>query len=168
MSKKTSEMNDYEKEIYRLLAPLAYEKRLKDQEFAENSAGSYAKWLLSTLLIMNGGAFLGIASSGENAGKIYAISGLYFIGGLFLAFLSGLFVWWNWDMHAAHSRALANPNMVWGPDWDLAAERDGENSELFRKHEKRLSRTKTGAIVFGILSLLALLGGAISIWLYLQ
>jgi hypothetical protein len=51
------------------------------------------KWLLSSLLIVNGGAIVALLSNEKFGGRILAEAGLYYALGVILAFLAGGFSW---------------------------------------------------------------------------
>lgn len=148
-------MTDEQLENYRKYAPHEYEKRLGIAKLNHDSAQSYARWLLASLLAMNGAALVGIATSGDYAAPLFAASGLCFIAGIASGFVSGLFAWLNWDYAAGMYRDMANPNMLHGPEFSPTP----LNSAL-----ARLDSTRRACTITGVLSACFLLLGLLSIW----
>ena len=152
---KLKDLDEQQVAIYRQYATIEYEKRLAIAKFNLESAHSYARWLLASLLAMNGAALIGIASTGDMAGQLYIASGLFFTVGIASAFASGLFAWMNWDRAASLYRDMAEPKMLHGPDWDPKPLTD---TIVF------LDSTRSKAVVAGAISSAFLVLGLFSIW----
>jgi len=72
-------------------------------------SGDYAKWFISTLLLLNSGAVAGIFQHKEI--KTYVSSVSLFGVGIILALLAGLFGWLNLQIAARHYRLLAKDTL---------------------------------------------------------
>jgi hypothetical protein len=82
----------------------------ENAKIAFDLAGEYAKWLLSTLLILNSGAIAGIFQ--KDAAHLYLVSVCLFAAGVFFALASGCIGWFNLQFAASYyedacSRVLA-------------------------------------------------------------
>lgn len=75
----------------------AYRENFK---IAFDLAGAYARWLLSTLLILNSGAIAGIFQ--KDAAHAYLISICLFAFGVFFALASGITGWFNLQIAASY------------------------------------------------------------------
>ncbi len=104
------------------IASIVYNE-LKDSERAAfQLAGEYGKWLITTLVVLHGGALLGMFSFLDAlAGRRDALAGYaypvwFFVGGLVLALVAGFFTWLNWSMHSVNFSMRANVAMLWNSE----------------------------------------------------
>jgi hypothetical protein len=153
--KKLSDMTASEIQIYRALAPVEYEKRLRIADANQQAQRDYGKWLLSSLLAMNGGAIIGTAAAGEIAKDLFVASVPFFVLGIITAMISGLLTWMNWDRATDLYRDMASPNMLFGPDWEPMP---------LPKTNKYLERTRFFGIAIGIASAVLLIVGILAVW----
>jgi hypothetical protein len=63
-------------------------------------AGEHAKWLLSTLLLINSGAIAGIFQKDKASDYLAALC--FFGGGVFFALISGVLGWFNLQLAAKY------------------------------------------------------------------
>jgi len=119
-------------------------------------AAEYGKWLTASLLLIHGGALVGLFSVLNSlADKPELIAGYRwpawsFIAGLIFALLAGFCTWLNWSMHSDNYNAQANYAMLTNPEaWLLPA-----------KYSRGILITYWGSILAGWASALAILVGA--------
>jgi hypothetical protein len=76
---------------------IAYRENFK---IAFDLAGEYAKWLLSTLLLLNSGAIAGIFQ--KDLSHTYRGALYFFAAGVFFALISGVIGWFNLQIAASY------------------------------------------------------------------
>lgn len=82
-------------------------------------AGEYAKWLLSTLLLLNSGAIAGIFQ--KDLAPRYHEPLCFFAFGVLFALISGIFAWFNLQIAAGHYRFSASDALAGKEDRPLPA-----------------------------------------------
>jgi len=153
---ETNKMTEEGRAIYREYAAMEYEKRLGIAKLNYESSQSYARWLLASLLAMNGAALVGTANSGDElAGHLFISSGLFFTAGLLSALVSGLYAWLNWDRASALYHDMADPKMLHGPDW---------NPKPLAETNIFLGSTRRKSVGAGLVSAGFLIAGLFFIW----
>ncbi len=77
----------------------------------------YGKWLIASLLLVNGGAIIGIARFPGDASNYMKVAGYYFVAGLLLSFAAGFLSWLNFQIasHVYYNK-WANLEMVVNPE----------------------------------------------------
>lgn len=167
MIKLTKDLTPEELQEYRELAKFRYENHIKRHDTAQILFQEYGKWLLSSLLLTNGGAILGIAGLEKAGVEVFLISGLFFIFGLVFAFLSGLYALLNTDHHRIHANEFVRPNMLYGPDWDIELNADEKSKKILDGMVANISSTYKSCLRYGIVSAAFLIAGALAIWISL-
>lgn len=111
------------------------------------------KWMLGSLLVVNGGALVAIANADEAAAKLFAAGGIWFVAGLIAALLSGLFAWLNASVAADVYDDIANPwVLVSRASWPVVS----------RRASKAITATTILSFVAGFVSLGLFAGGAMA------
>ena len=113
--------------------------------------GDHAKWLLSTLLLLNSGAIAGVFQKDEAYNHLAAVCS--FGGGVFFALVAGIAGWFNLQYAAANYRGLAD---------DVLAEREERSQPI------SIAIMRTFGIVAAIVSVACLMLGATLIALALH
>lgn len=121
MALKSTDMTGEQLAKYQASAKVEYEKRLRVYENNQQAQTAYGKWMLSSLLAMNGGAIIGIAATGNLKPELFVVAAPLFAAGVLFSLLAGLFAWKNWDTATSLFRDLADPKMRHGPEWDPKA-----------------------------------------------
>ena len=152
---KPTPLTEEERKIYQPIAQAAFEKNSRIATQYAGSATEFAKWLLSALLAMNGGAILGISTITDGSRHLFGFSGLFFIFGMACALISGLAAWLSWDRAATLHNDLAEPNARFSAEWM----REPTAGTL-----KFMGRTRNLALGFGIASAISLISGAVAVW----
>jgi hypothetical protein len=91
-------MNEVEK--------LQFASSREDHKLAFELAGEYAKWFISTLLLLHSGAIAAVVQQG--AGQRFACATIILALGIVLALLAALFGWFNLQLASFHYRASAD------------------------------------------------------------
>lgn len=168
MSEKNSGLNEEQLKIYQKLAEPRYKSHLQTLDAARKLQQEYGKWLLATLVLINAGAVVSVAGTDQNSSPLFVGTGLYFILGLFFALASGFFAWLNSCKFVDKYTFIAQPNMLHGPEWDLEKNAEGKDKDYIKKCNQWIKITFRGAVITGLLSAVALIVGAVSIWLLLR
>lgn len=103
-------------------AAIVYSDLKESQRAAFHIAAEWGRWLIASLLLINGGALWGLLSyfgaiklNAEGLGE-YRMPIWCFIVGIVLAVLSGLSAWANWQMHWQNFMHMARYDMLWDPN----------------------------------------------------
>lgn len=107
-------------------------------------AGEHAKWLLSTLLLINSGAIAGIFQKDKASDYLAALC--FFGGGVFFALISGVLGWFNLQLAAKYYYETSS---------DVLA---GNET---RPRPCSVNKTRHAAIIAALLSIGCLVAGAI-------
>jgi hypothetical protein len=94
---------------------LQYEHHQADVRAAFQLQGDYGKWLVASLLLIHGGAFLFLTRSPDLAKSVLPVVYWWLIGGLMLALVCGFVAWINWDLHTVLYKPL-NAGMIVNDD----------------------------------------------------
>lgn len=164
MPKKFSEMNNYEITHYRILAMERYKLHVKTHDSFQKLHHEYGKWLISSLMLANAGAIIGIATTGNSAEELYRISGIYFLWGLGLSFAAGAFAWMNVGALTDLYWFYVKPDMLYGPDWDVASYPNDEQKRKICEMKSTVDWTFKTSVTVGIASFIFLIVGAYLIW----
>lgn len=103
-------------------AAIVYNDLKESQRATFAVAAEYGRWLIASLVLINGGALWGLFSFIGVAGLKADGIGLYtgpiwsFIIGIVLAMLSGLSAWFNWSLHSDNYNCMARHDMLWNPE----------------------------------------------------
>lgn len=122
-------------------AAIVYHDLKEHQRACFAVSAEYGRWLIASLVLINGGALWGIFSYlgsvglridgavsdplstwlftlGERGSGLrhYTVPVWCFIGGITLAMLSGLAAWSNWSLHADNYARMARYDMLWDPE----------------------------------------------------
>jgi hypothetical protein len=142
---------------YEVTAAAVYEGILYAEREASNIAAGYGKWLVASLLLINGGAlfglmnFVGSLAEHERWRQIenVAFVGWFFLAGLVLALGCGFSAWVNWSAISAAWGELRKPGMLHDREqWPKSGGSSGA-----------ISLTYWLAIILGWLSVLAAAAG---------
>lgn len=113
-----SDLSDEKLQIYRVLAPYRYEQFLINKRAAFEFQLTIGKWIVSSLLLLNGAAIAAMPTLLNHSSISIFIAGASFILSLTAALKTGYFTW-------AHSQAMvdrysyyANPSMLHSPEYD--------------------------------------------------
>lgn len=129
-------------------ATVVYHDLKESQRSTFQIAADYGKWLITSLVLIHGGALFGLFSFLDGlAGKPDALQSYVFpvwafVSGLLLAFLAGFFVWLNWSMHSENYDRQARYDMLWDSDIWVGD----------RYWDKGITVTYWLPIIFGVLS----------------
>ncbi len=137
---------------FRELSRLYYERRIEHSRTAMQLQGDYGKWLVASLLLTHGGAFVFLAQGEEFGQRILAAIHWWLVAGLFLALITGFVTWLNWSLHWRVFDETTSPDMIY----------DTERWPKDHKLDPWIDRTFYGAIVFGLLSAGCIFGAAIA------
>lgn len=153
-------------------AAIVYHDYKENQRATFAVASDYGRWLIASLVIINGGAlwslfsYLGSIGTQENGSTLPTLY-LHFLGqqtdglrafaapvwsfavGIAAAMLSGLAAWINWSMHSNNYDQMARYEMLWDPEKWLGD----------APHRWGISVTYWISIVAGIGSMVAALVG---------
>lgn len=137
-------------------ARVVYEDLKQSERATFDVASQYGRWLISTLVIINGGALAGLltfldglASESDTLAR-FAHSIWCFVAGVILALMSGMMAWMNWSAHAANFGSMARHDMLWDPKvWPKSGDFD-----------RRIEWTYRASILFGLSSATAAVLGA--------
>ncbi|WP_173933045.1 hypothetical protein [Chelativorans sp. Marseille-P2723] len=138
-------------------AALVYHDLKESQRATFSVAAEYGRWLIASLILINGGAlwslfsYLGSIGLKVDGVEQYIAPIWSFIVGIALAMLSGLSAWFNWSLHSDNYQQMARYDMLWDPEqWTDDP-----------PHTVALDFTYRFSIVAGVGSLIAgVLGGA--------
>ena len=103
-------------------AAIVYHDLKESQRAAFSVAAEYGRWLIASLVLLNGGALWGLFSYLGTIGMKADGIGPYtapiwsFIIGIVLAMLSGLGAWYNWSLHYDNYHHMARHDMLWDPE----------------------------------------------------
>jgi hypothetical protein len=108
-------------ENYKSAATVVYEEMRQSERACFAIAADYGKWLIASLLLINGGALFGLfglVGSLAEHGKWEIIASVaaaawWFVAGLVLALLCGFTTWLNWSLNAHAFNQWAKPAMLW-------------------------------------------------------
>jgi hypothetical protein len=135
-------------------AKVVFDQNTKMADKSFDAATTYGKWLVTSILALNTtglGAVLYRASTG---GPGYAVTAFWFLAGIVLALLLGLFSWVNFDQNyrefdrRADYRMLRDRNF-WPAGSDFS----------------HIGFTYGCAIAFGVLSVAAFAAGGLHVWI---
>jgi hypothetical protein len=122
-----------------------YEACREDHKTTFQLSGDYAKWFISTLLLLNSGAIAAIFQKGQTYACAVLIHGL----GIMLALAAGFAGWLNLQWASQHFRASTEEILEGVPMTPLPA---------------KIATARCVAVTLSILSALSLGLGAILIW----
>ncbi|CAM5766293.1 hypothetical protein LMIY3S_01772 [Labrys miyagiensis] len=105
-------MGQLSEDQYRFVAQEVYKNERENQKTAMQLQGDYGKWLLNTLLILNGGAVIGLAQSSAFGKSALHEAGMWFVGGIVSALACGFVAWVNWSLLAHYYEDWADPHMT--------------------------------------------------------
>lgn len=103
-------------------AVIVYHDLKENQRATFGVAAEYGRWLIASLILINGGAMWGLfsylGSIGRQADNLTPfIPPIWsFAVGIALAMCSGLAAWANWSMHSENYRHMARFDMLWDPE----------------------------------------------------
>ena len=139
-------------------AQIVYGQLREMQRATFDVSQQYGRWLLSSLVVIHGGALFGLFTFlGEIANKPAALAQYqytiwWFVIGLILALFAGLMAWVNWSMHTNNYNHMASYEMLWDPDkWTGTP-----------PHNRGLFVTNWASLGSGLLSAGCIIGGAYS------
>lgn len=102
-------------------AAVVYHDLKESQRATFEVAAAYGRWLVASLILINGGALWGLfsylGSIGLKADDLASfVAPIWsFAIGISLAMCSGLAAWVNWSMHSENYRYMARFDMLWDP-----------------------------------------------------
>jgi hypothetical protein len=111
------------------------------------------KWMLASLLVVNGGALVAIANADEMAAKLFQAGGQWFVAGMVAALVSGFFAWANAAVAADVYDDIANPwALVSRENWPTVPQRSS----------KAIAATTVLSVASGIASVVLFTVGALA------
>lgn len=148
-------MSDQGQDQYKETARLTYESLLEMRRLSFAAQADYGKWLISSIFLMHGSAIGGLAFKTATTGApSYLAAILWFVIGMILALGAGFSAWWNFSLAAQQYDGWAKPAMLFNRErWPSEATKIGGIRE-----------TRWISIGCGVLSVLALLGGALHVF----
>jgi hypothetical protein len=103
-------------------AAVVYHDLKENQRATFAVAAEYGRWLIASLVLINGGAMWGLLSylgsiglKAENLSQ-FAAPIWSLMAGIVLAMCSGLAAWVNWSMHSHNYQCMARHDMLWDPE----------------------------------------------------
>ncbi|RUM95936.1 hypothetical protein EET67_20670 [Pseudaminobacter arsenicus] len=137
------------------VAAVVYRDYKENQRATFGVAAEYGRWLIASLILINGGALWGLfsylGSIGAKAADLppFVAPVWSFAIGVTLGMCSGLSAWVNWSMHSDNYDRMARYDMLWDP------EKWVDNAP----HVRGLAFTHWVSITTGIGSMIAALVG---------
>jgi hypothetical protein len=138
------------------VAAIVYNDLRERERVTFNTSTEYGRWLISSLLLVNGGALAGLFSYLDGLAQDpttlanFAAPVWCFIVGIVFALSSGFSAWFNWSLHSHNYRLSARYDMLWDPTkWADEP-----------RYSKAISWTYRLGIAFGVASLASGLTGA--------
>lgn len=111
---------------------------------------AWGRWLVASLLLVNGGAIVTIVQSGARASELMSLSGIFFASGIVLAFICGFCAWINFYLNLNVYSSFADPKVLRSQEeWFTPSTREF--------HWTRY--TMVAAIVAGTLSVVVFIAG---------
>jgi hypothetical protein len=136
-------------------AAIVYNDLKESQRATFGVAAEYGRWLIASLILVNGGALWGlftylgsIHDKGDDLALFIAPVWSFAIG-IALAMCSGLAAWVNWSMHSDNYANMARYDMLWDPNKWV------DNPP----HERGITVTYWVSVITGIGSMVAALVG---------
>ena len=147
-----------ESERQRIHAAEYYRRYLAQAQHAEQQKIEIGKWLLGTLIVLHGGALVGILQTGAEVRQYLNAAGLYFLVGIVSALICGVFFWLNLHFAANAYDKLAVVRMLSDP----AA------TPTTVEHVRKIKLFMTLAFFFGVISTGLLVSGALALQKHLH
>lgn len=147
-------MGGLSEDSYKEVAKLTYDGMLEMRRLSYSTQADYGKWLISSIFLMHGSAIAGLAFRASATGMPpYLSAVLWFVFGMILALGAGFSAWWNFSAAADQYNTWAKPAMLFDQSsWPTEAAKARE-----------IEATKWLSIGCGVLSVVALLGGAVHV-----
>ncbi len=145
-------------EFQRILAQRVLQRVDQQQQFAFDQVGSMAKWLMASLLAVNGGGAIA-AMNVDGGGGPYWLAGLLFAIGILSALVSGVTMQ---DVYNSIPGPLLEVDNYW-TGVGVTGERDSLRERELRSGTTKALRFSVLPPLFGWLSGLLFIGGAITI-----
>jgi hypothetical protein len=99
-------MDDHEREV----AKARYEFHVAESQAAQRYQNELAKWLLASLILVNGGGLVLLANSKE-AARLHDVPPAFIVG-IVAAVLCGFLAWLNASVRDVHYDAYAQPESL--------------------------------------------------------
>lgn len=147
-------MSDRGQDQYKETAKLTYDSILEMRRLSYAAQADYGKWLISSIFLMHGSAIAGLAFRASAIGvPPYLSAILWFVLGMILALGAGFCAWLNFSAAASQYSLWAKPAMLF----------DQSSWPMETTKAREIEATKWLSMSCGILSVLALLGGALHV-----
>jgi hypothetical protein len=135
---------------YRKVAEAYFARFEREQTAARSYAADLAKWLLASLVLINGGALLTLVNAMPRSHAALVASGYAFVFGIVTAVGCGTIAWINSGLLALAYENYANPKMMVSIEhWPTSP----------AKFSKLINGSYVGALLFGLMSLAAFVFG---------
>lgn len=148
-----TEKSESDKDPYAIVAEATHKIIVERLNKSLQLQGDYGKWLIASLLLLNGTALYSLATNVSYGRPILQSGSLWwFLGGLLLAMGSGFVAWINWGLLAADLIRQSNASMLVSRDaWPQSN----------KSADRYISLTFGLAIVLGLASLACVPIGAV-------
>lgn len=138
---------------YAIVAAKMVDKALAGKAATLGYQLDLGKWMLASLLVVNGGALVAIANADEVAARLFAAGGSWFVGGMVAALTSGFFAWANAAVAADVYDDISNP-------WALVSRSNWP--AVSQKASHAITATTIISVVAGIVSVACFAIGAMA------
>lgn len=140
-------------EQYAMVAAKMVDKAVAGKAMTLGYQLDLGKWMLASLLVVNGGALVAIANADEVAGKLFEAGGAWFVAGMVAALISGFFGWANAAIAAEMYDAAATPwALVNRASWPVLSPRMGH----------AITATTVLSVIIGFVSVACFTVGALA------
>jgi hypothetical protein len=114
-------------EQYAMVATRMFDKAVAGKAMTLGYQLDLGKWMLASLLVVNGGALVAIANADDAAAKLFMAGGAWFVAGMVAALISGFFGWANAAIAAEMYDDASTPwALVSRANWPTLSSRMGK------------------------------------------
>jgi hypothetical protein len=140
-----------QQEAFRRIAKARFDEYVDFRGRAFDAQVQYGRWILNSLLLINGGSILAITQTGPLAARLFRDSGSWFIAGIAFTFVAAGAAWLNWSWVTKLYDEWAEPAMIEHIDhWPKDNEMLGA----------RINASRFASIAFSIFALYCPVAGA--------